>query len=123
MATRTWRAIRTEHSKVTPTRQAEIDSEVRTEVARMHLAELRRARHLSQVQIAQALDMGQGDVSRLERQTDMYLSTLARFVAASGGRLRIVAEYEDADPVEIDVLGEIDGEFFGRHHLTDASKI
>ena len=123
MATRTWRAIRTEHSKVTPARQAEIDSEVRTEVARMHLAELRRARHLSQVQIAQALDMGQGDVSRLERQTDMYLSTLARFVAASGGRLRIVAEYEDADPVEIDVLGEIDGEFFGRHHLTDASKI
>jgi transcriptional regulator with XRE-family HTH domain len=108
---------------VTPARQAEIDSEVRTEVARMHLADLRRARHLSQVQIAQALDMGQGDVSRLERQTDMYLSTLARFVAASGGRLRVVAEYEDADPVEIDVLGEIGGEFFGRHHLADASKI
>jgi transcriptional regulator with XRE-family HTH domain len=87
---------------------------VRDEVARMHLAELRRARHLSQVQMAEALDMRQGDVSRLERRTDMYLSTLARFVAASGGRLRLVAEYEDADPVEIDVLGERGGDFISK---------
>jgi len=88
----------------------------------MHLAELRRARHLSQVQVAEALEMRQGDVSRLERQTDMYLSTLARFVAASGGRLRLVAEYEDADPVEIDVLGEIGGELAGRRSLPDTAK-
>jgi predicted XRE-type DNA-binding protein len=122
MATRTWREIRAERSKVTPDRQAAIDNAVRTEVARMHLAELRRARHLSQVQIAETLDMRQGDVSRLERQTDMYLSTLARFVAASGGRLRIVAEYEDADPVEIDVLGEIGSGLAGRSYLTDTAK-
>ena len=65
--------------------------------------------------------MRQGDVSRLERQTDMYLSTLARFVAASGGRLRVVAEYEDADPVEIDVLGELGSEFVARSNLADVA--
>lgn len=111
MKAQTWRSIRAERSKVTPDRQHQIDETVRTEVARMHLAELRRARHRSPVQIAETLEMRQGDVSRLERQTDMSLSTLARFVAASAGRLRVIAEYEDADPVEIDVLGEMGGEF------------
>jgi predicted XRE-type DNA-binding protein len=105
MPSRPWREIRAKHSKVTPERQAEIDAEVRREIARMRLRDLRQARQLSQVQIAETLGMRQGDVSRLERQTDMYLSTLARFVTASGGRLRLVAEYDDAEPIELDVLG------------------
>ncbi len=37
-------------------------------------------------------------------------------------RLRIVAEYEDAVPVEIDVLGEIGGKLAGRSYLTDTAK-
>ncbi len=107
MPSRPWREIRAQHSKVTSERQAEIDAEVEREVARMRLRDLRQARHLSQVQIAETLGMRQGDVSRLERQTDMYLSTLARFVTASGGRLRLVAEYDDTDPIELDVLASL----------------
>jgi len=43
----------------------------------MTLHELRRARELTQTKLADALQIGQGDVSKLERRTDMYVSTLA----------------------------------------------
>ena len=43
----------------------------------MSLLQLRKARELTQTKIAGDLHMGQGDVSKLERRTDMYVSTLA----------------------------------------------
>ncbi len=43
------------------------------------------------------LDLGQGDISRLERRRNLYLNTLARFVEATGGRLRITAIYGDTE--------------------------
>jgi hypothetical protein len=45
--------------------------------------------------------MSQGDVSRLERRTDAYVSTIRRYLEAAGGRLRILAEFPDAEPIEI----------------------
>lgn len=73
------------------------------------LAALRKARQLTQVQMAETLGIGQGDVSKLEQRENLLLSTLARYIEATGGRLRIVAEY-DGDRVEID-LSELPGRF------------
>lgn len=72
-----------------------VDRRVRT------LAALRTARQLTQVQMAETLGIGQGDVSKLEQRENLLLNTLARDIEATGGRLRIVAEY-DGDRVEID---------------------
>lgn len=66
-------------------------------LAEMRLQELRRARELSQEHIAGQLDTEQGNVSRLEQQTDMYISTLRRYVEALGGSLEIVARFADGD--------------------------
>ena len=54
------------------------DTEYRRLVEEMSLHQLRKARELTQTKIAEELHMGQGDVSELERRTDMYVSTLAR---------------------------------------------
>ncbi len=59
------------------------------------LAALRRARAYTQEQLAAALDVPQSQVSRIERQADLYVSTLARYLEAMGGRLELVGVFDD----------------------------
>jgi len=59
------------------------------------LAELRRARAYTQNQLAAALDVPQSQVSRIERQADLYVSTLARYLEAMGGHLELTGVFED----------------------------
>jgi len=61
------------------------------------LAEVRRAREFTQQQIAAALDTNQSGVSRLEHQTDLYLSTLRSFIEAMGGQLELRAVFPDGE--------------------------
>ncbi len=61
------------------------------------LAALRKARGLTQHQLTYDLGMTQGEISRLERRENLHLATLARFVEATGGRLRITAVYDDGE--------------------------
>lgn len=59
------------------------------------LAQLRQSRHVTQVQLAETLGISQGNVSRLEARSDVYLSTLRSYVEALGGRLEIAAVFDD----------------------------
>jgi transcriptional regulator with XRE-family HTH domain len=77
------------------TRAAALVSEEKT------LQELRRARKLTQVRMAKALRITQDGVSRLERRTDLLLSTLRKSVEAMGGRVSLVAEFPEREPVTI----------------------
>jgi hypothetical protein len=70
---------------------------VTTARSEMPLHELREARQLTQQQLAEYLRSGQAAVSKLERRTDMYVSTLRRFIEAMGGELDIVARFPDGD--------------------------
>lgn len=69
----------------------------RLDQKRATLTEVRRAVGLTQKQLADRLGMDQGDVSKLERRQNLHLTTLARFVEATGGRLRISAVYGDTE--------------------------
>ena len=73
----------------------------------LSLAELRKARSLTQDQLAADLHVGQASIAKLERRTDMYLSTLRRFVEAMGGELEIVARFPDQPLVRLRGLGEL----------------
>jgi predicted XRE-type DNA-binding protein len=65
----------------------------------MTLAELRKVRKISQATVAEALGIGQMQISRLERRKDPRLSTMARTVAAMGGHLMMIASFTDQEPV------------------------
>ncbi len=65
----------------------------------MTLRELRRARKLTQVRMAKTLGITQDSVSRLEKRSDLLLSTLRNTVKAMGGSLSLVAEFPDRAPV------------------------
>ncbi len=63
---------------------------------RVHtLAAIRKARGLTQEQISDELGISQAEISRMERRTNLHLETLARFIRAAGGRLRITAVFDD----------------------------
>jgi transcriptional regulator with XRE-family HTH domain len=64
-------------------------------LAEMPLQELRRARELSQQQLAETLGEKQPSISKLEQRTDMYISTLRRYIEAMGGELNIVARFPE----------------------------
>jgi Helix-turn-helix domain len=71
------------------------------------LGELRRAAIKAQVDIAAALKVKQPSVSKIERQTDMYLSTLRRTIEAIGGKLELIVRLPSRKPLRIERLGEI----------------
>jgi DNA-binding transcriptional regulator YiaG len=72
--------------------------------AEMPLDELREAREMTQAHLARILKVNQAAVSKMERRTDMYLSTLQDFVTAMGGELKIMARFPDGT-VEINQFG------------------
>lgn len=74
------------------------------------LAEVRRARNLTQHQLAKVLDVSQAQVSRIEHQADLYLSTLNSYVTAMGGELELVGVFDGQRVVLslADVAGERD---------------
>jgi transcriptional regulator with XRE-family HTH domain len=66
------------------------------------LGQVRRARELTQVQLARSLEVDQSQISRIERQGDLYLSTLASYIEAMGGELTLLAVFPDAT-IELEV--------------------
>lgn len=65
------------------------------------LREIRKTRECSQAEIAQKMGMNQGDLSKFERRTDVYLSTLRHYIEALGGTLELVATFPDTGSVKI----------------------
>jgi DNA-binding XRE family transcriptional regulator len=72
------------------------------------LGELRKARELTQVQLAEALEVSQPEISRIEKQTDLYLSTLRSYVEAMGGTLVLHAVFPDGSDATISSLRELE---------------
>ncbi len=65
------------------------------------LRDLRRAVALTQEHMAEELGIGQDGISRLEKRSDLLLSTLRSYIEAMGGKLRLVAEFPNRPPVFI----------------------
>lgn len=82
-------------AKMPPEARAEIEAHRREMLAQMPLDELRTARNLTQEHLAELLGIKQASISKMERRTDMYIGTLAKFIEAMGGQLEIQAVFPD----------------------------
>ena len=87
--------------KMSPAARAASEREFRKMVEEMPLRRLRAARELTQENLASVLHVKQSEVSKIERRTDMYLSTLASYVKAMGGTLEIRAAFPNGEVVKI----------------------
>ena len=92
MAVRNFRELR---EKMSPERRAMNEAETERMLRELPLDQLRAARELTQENLAQIFGVSQGSISRLEHRTDMYVSTLAKFIEAMGGQLEIRAVFPD----------------------------
>ena len=81
--------------KMTPEAKAESRRFFEKAIAEMPLNELRAAKGLSQKMLAEALNIQQPAIAKLEKRTDMYISSLRSHIEAMGGTLEILAHFPD----------------------------
>lgn len=94
-------------AQMTPAAQAQATAKAQEMLAEMPLHELRQARGLSQKMLAEVLHVQQPSIAKLERRTDMYLSTLRSHIEAMGGQLEVVARFPDG-AVKISNFSDLD---------------
>jgi len=87
--------------KMSAAARVESEREFRRMIEEMPLQKLRAARELTQENLASVLHVRQSEVSKIERRTDMYISTLASYVKAMGGTLEVRAAFPNGDVVKI----------------------
>jgi transcriptional regulator with XRE-family HTH domain len=93
--------------KLSSSRRKKVEARAAELIAEeMTLRELRRARRLTQVRMAEQLGITQDGVSRLEKRSDLLLSTLRKTVKAMGGTLSLVAEFPDRPAVVLSGIAE-----------------
>lgn len=100
------RNFRELEAKMSPEARARAEAKAKKMLAEMPLDELREAREMTQVHLARILGVNQAAVSKMERRTDMYVSTLQDFVKAMGGELKITARFPEGT-VEISQFGAV----------------
>lgn len=86
---------------------------IEAEANRLHaeyltLQELRKAQQLTQVQLAETLNIRQATVAQMEKRSDLMLSTLRSYVEAMGGKLSLMVEFPDHAPLSLGGLGDLD---------------
>lgn len=82
-------------AKMTPEAQARAAAKAAEMLAEMPLNELRQARGLSQKMLAEVLHVQQPSIAKIEKRTDMYISTLRSHIQAMGGELEVIARFPD----------------------------
>lgn len=90
-----------------PDRKAKIEAEAdRLHAEYLTLQELRKAKQLTQVQLAQSLGVRQESIAQMEKRSDLLVSTLRSYVEAMGGRLNLSVEFPGKAPVSLEGLGD-----------------
>ena len=95
----------------TPEQRERIDQRTEELLREYYTLEaLRKARDLTQKTLAERLNINQENVSRLERRSDIMLSTLRNHIKAMGGDLSLVVQFPGQEPVQLIGLGEDDSD-------------
>jgi len=100
-------ALKDKMKQLSPAQRKKVEARAADLIAEeMTLRELRHARKLTQVKVAKTLGVTQDSVSRLEKRSDLLLSTLRKTVEAMGGNLSLVAQFPDRAPVVLSGIAE-----------------
>lgn len=93
--TKNFKGLRDKLYKEHPETRAEVEEKTHALLDAIRLAEVREQMGVTQAELARLLEVGQTNVSRIEHEEDVYLSTLKKYVAALGGRLELSAVFPD----------------------------
>ncbi len=94
-------------SRLASDRRERIEAETeRLRQEYLTLQDLRKAKELTQSQLADTLGIRQSTVAQMEKRSDLLISTLRSYIEAMGGRLDLVVAFPDRVPVHLGGLGE-----------------
>lgn len=94
--------------KLPPARRQKVEARAQELIAEeLTLQDIRKARKLTQEQMATVLNIGQDSISRLEKRSDMMLSTMRSYIEAMGGSLELVARFPKRAPVIITSIRDV----------------
>jgi len=94
--------------KLSPRQRKKVEARAAQLIAEeMTLRQLRQACRLTQQKVAKSLRIGQEGVSKIERRSDLLISTLREYVQAMGGQLSLVVEFPDREPVILSGITEL----------------
>ncbi len=85
--------------KMSPERRLQNDAHLQSTLIYMALQELRQSLGFTQQDLAKKLELSQPALSKLEHQDDIHVSTLAGYIEALGGQLKLVASFPDQEVV------------------------
>ena len=98
-------------NKLPEARRKKVEERAKALIAEeMSLQDLRKARKQTQVRVAQQLGINQENVSRIEKRSDLLISTLSGYVEAMGGKLSLVVEFPDRPPIALSGIATLDKE-------------
>lgn len=98
-------------NKLPEARRKKVEERAKALIAEeMSLQDLRKARKQTQVRVAQQLGINQENVSRIEKRSDLLISTLSGYVEAMGGKLSLVVEFPDRPPIALTGIATLDKE-------------
>ena len=101
------RTLKEKMATLDPARRASVEAEAdRLHTEYLTLQELRKAKEMTQVQLAQTRGIQQATVAKYERPSDLLLSTLTSYVEAMGGNLKLMVEFPGKEPVALEGLGD-----------------
>ena len=98
-------------NKLPEARRKKVEERAKALIAEeMSLQDLRKARKQTQVRVAQQLGINQENVSRIEKRSDLLISTLSGYIEAMGGKLSLVVEFPDRPPISLTGIATLDKE-------------
>jgi len=98
---KTWDALPEARKRRILKRAAELEAQY------LSLQEIRKVAGISQASVSEKLHMDQGNISRMERNSDMLLSTLKGYIEAIGGKLKLTVELPNKPPIALTGLGDL----------------
>lgn len=108
--------------KLSPAQRKKVETRAAQLIAEeMTLRQLRQACKLTQEKVAKSLRIGQEGVSKLEKRSDLLISTLRAYVKAMGGQLSLVVQFPDRDPVILSGIADFADPKPARKHIVRAA--
>ena len=96
-----WDGLPPERKRRIHARAKELETEY------LSLQELRQKAGITQAKVSEVLNMEQANISRLEKNSDMLLSTLRRYIEAVGGKLNLIVELPNKPPIVLGGIGDL----------------
>jgi len=114
------KTLKEKMASLSPARRKKVEARAAELIAEeKSLRDLRQALALTQERMAESLGIGQEGISRLEKRSDLLISTLRDYVEAMGGELRLVAEFPDRPPVILKGLAGMDAGLLSKRRDRD----